>query len=111
MAEHSEDIVPVDIQRDGASAISIMWSDGGATRWSVHELRKICPCATCREKRKATSDEQSKPKVLPILSAAEARPLSIESMSPVGSYAYNIGFSDGHSSGIFTFDLLRSKEN
>jgi DUF971 family protein len=28
-------------------------------------------------------------------------------MQPVGNYAYNVRFSDGHSSGIFGFDLLR----
>jgi DUF971 family protein len=27
-------------------------------------------------------------------------------MRPVGNYAYNIAFSDGHDSGIFTFDHL-----
>ena len=36
----------------------------------------------------------------------EARPTTIEHMRPVGNYAYNIGFSDGHDSGIFTFDYL-----
>ena len=28
-------------------------------------------------------------------------------MHPVGNYAYNVHFSDGHSAGIYTFDLLR----
>ena len=44
---------------------------------------------------------------LPVLSAAQARPLAIEQMHPVGNYAYNIHFSDGHSAGIFTFEMLR----
>jgi DUF971 family protein len=38
----------------------------------------------------------------------EARPLEVASMRPVGSYAYAILFSDGHSNGIFTFELLRA---
>ncbi len=45
--------------------------------------------------------------VLPVLSMAEAQPLRIDGMRPVGNYAYNIAFSDGHDSGIFTFDYLR----
>jgi DUF971 family protein len=28
-------------------------------------------------------------------------------MVPVGNYAYRIEFSDGHSTGIYTLDLLR----
>ena len=36
----------------------------------------------------------------------EARPMAIESMRPVGNYAYNIAFSDEHDSGLFTFDYL-----
>ena len=31
---------------------------------------------------------------------AEARPLTIQGMKPVGNYAYSIDFSDGHGSGI-----------
>ena len=50
---------------------------------------------------------QARPLSLPVLSMAEAQPLRIEGMRPVGNYAYNIAFSDGHDSGIFTFEYLR----
>ena len=56
--------------------------------------------------------EAPKPKsaslALPVLSAAEARPIEIVSMTPAGNYGYKIAFSDGHSSGIYSFELLRS---
>ena len=45
---------------------------------------------------------------LPVLSAAEARPIEIEWMAPAGNYGYKVAFSDGHSSGIYSFELLRS---
>lgn len=107
------DIVPTSIERDGDVAIVIRWSDDGQTRWTAGELRKACPCATCREKKRGEAEKSDraaslgKPVGLPVLSVAEARPLRIESMRPVGSYAYNIGFSDGHASGIFPFVMLR----
>ncbi|MGB7346037.1 MAG: DUF971 domain-containing protein [Pirellulaceae bacterium] len=103
------DVAPTDIQRDGDAVIVIRWSDDTSTQWTASELRKACPCATCREKKRddeAVKTSSTGPMLLPILSAAEARPLRIESMRPVGSYAYNIAFSDGHSSGIFPFVLL-----
>jgi DUF971 family protein len=107
------DVTPIDIQRQGDSTIVIRWSDDTKTTWTAGELRKACPCATCREKQRgeeATQSSSKGPMLLPVLSAAEARPLRIESMRPVGSYAYNIGFSDGHTSGIFPFVLLHEKE-
>ena len=85
----------------------IGWSDGSTTQHRPSDLRKACPCATCREKRRG--DDETKPKgLLPILTAAETRPLAVQRMRPVGNYAYNIQFSDGHDSGIFSFDLIRS---
>lgn len=104
------DLLPVSIQRDGDAAIVITWSDNVVTHWTVARLRKACPCATCREKKRgqtADEGEPAKPTMLPVLSAAEAKPLQIDSMNPIGSYAYSITFSDGHSSGIYPFALLR----
>ena len=105
------DILPESIARDGEATIVIQWNDGRTTRWTAAQLRQRCPCATCREKNRQNADSESedtpsKPIGLPVLSAAEARPLTIESMRPVGSYAYNIGFSDGHSSGLFQLEML-----
>lgn len=85
--------------------LQITWSDGEVRRSRFSELRKACPCATCREKNRA--DAARKPNFLPVLSAAEAQPLKILTMRPVGNYAYNIDFSDGHGSGLFTIELLR----
>ena len=45
--------------------------------------------------------------MLPVLSMAEARSLTIAKMEPVGNYAYSIEFSDGHNTGIYTLELLR----
>lgn len=81
----------------------IAWSDGQRRRYDVQELRDRCPCATCREKR----TQAPPPGSLPILSAAEAQPLRLLGMEPVGNYAYAIKFSDGHDTGIYTFEMLR----
>ena len=102
------EILPESINRDGESAIVIQWSDGRQTRWTAAQLRDRCPCATCRERRRGGDEQapESAPRSLPVLSAAEARPLAIASMRPVGAYAYNIAFSDGHSSGLFQLQML-----
>lgn len=84
------------------SKLEIVWSDGERRRYTLRQLRDCCPCATCNGER-----GQREPTSLPVLSAAEARPLRIQSMKPVGNYAYSIVFSDGHNTGIFRFELLR----
>lgn len=98
---------PTDIQRSEPRGIKIRWSDGGETDFTAAALRKACPCATCREKKKGQELTQAAPTMLPVLKAEEARPVDIQSMQPVGNYAYNIAFTDGHDSGIYTFEFLR----
>lgn len=103
--------VPVLIERDGKSAVLITWSDQQVTRYTTSQLRDACPCATCREKRRgkeANANRDLKSLTLPVLSRAEASPLTIQAMKPVGTYAYSIAFSDGHSSGIYPFAMLRN---
>ncbi|MEN0112157.1 MAG: DUF971 domain-containing protein [Planctomycetota bacterium] len=100
----SPPVHPTGIARLDVSRVAIDWSDGGRTEHSAAQLREACPCATCREKRSAPPPPAN---VLPVLSAAEARPLEIVGMTPVGSYAYRVDFSDGHNTGLFNFDLLR----
>ncbi len=80
----------------------ITWSDDSQRLYSFRELRDHCPCATCREQRR----EVKAAPLLPVLSAAEAQPLKINGMKPVGNYAYSIAFSDGHDTGIYTFETL-----
>lgn len=105
---------PVAIRRDTDAAIVISFDDGREVRWTAGQLRNACPCATCREKKRGDAEKSEapgkKPMLLPVLSAAEAKPLTIASMSPVGQYGYNVGFSDGHHSGIFQFDVLYRKD-
>jgi DUF971 family protein len=87
-----------------AGRLRIVWSDDQVREYEVRELRDKCPSATCREKRNAPPPPATS---LPILSMAEAAPLSIAAMNPVGRYAYGIDFSDGHDTGIFTLESLR----
>ena len=104
------DAIPTSIERDGDLGITIRWSDDLTSHWTTSQLRAACPCATCREKKRSLdspNDQPASAPMLPVLSAAEAKPLRIDAMRPVGNYAYNISFSDGHSSGVFLFDLLR----
>ena len=101
-------IHPTNLTKTENRQLAITWSDGVEQAVSFRTLRDACQCATCMEKQTGKQEKAEQPGMLKILTPAETRPLDIQSMRPVGNYAYNIEFSDGHSTGIFTFDLLRS---
>jgi DUF971 family protein len=95
---------PVSLRKEGEDRLVITWSDGkqGVVTWE--KLRLNCPCATCREEREKPPDPFRilKPHEIP------RGPLKPVAMPPVGYYAYRIVWSDGHETGIYTFDLLRT---
>ena len=97
---------PISLRKTSDRELEIKWSDGFTQMIPFHVLRQSCQCANCMEKRK--TDAQKPTGELNILSPAETMPLDIVQMKPAGHYAYNIQFTDGHSSGLFTLELLRS---
>jgi DUF971 family protein len=97
---------PTKLERVGEKELEITWGDGQRRRYTFRELRDHCPCATCREKHGKADDQPAS--LLPVLTPAETQPLRIAGMKPVGNYAYSIAFSDGHDTGIYTFELLRA---
>jgi DUF971 family protein len=95
-------VIPTKLELADQDRLQVTWSDGTVRQVMVRELRGSCPCATCREKRAAPSPTQ-----LHILADADIQPVRITAMKPVGNYAYSIGFSDGHNTGIYTLESLR----
>jgi DUF971 family protein len=102
---------PTHLSKDESSReLVIQWSDDVTQRLKYRALRDRCPCAHCIDKRTKgdTNESITSDGMLNVLSAAELQPLDIASMKPIGNYAYGIQFTDGHSSGIFSFGFLRS---
>ena len=95
---------PTKLETIDDDQIQISWDDGTVRRYGIRQLRDACPCATCREKRRAGPQD---PTALPVLSTAETAPLKVLAMDPIGNYAYGIHFSDGHDTGIYQLELLR----
>ena len=91
-------IIPTKIEQTDERHLGITWRDGHLSMLDVVELRRQCPCATC-------VDEMSGERLLdPTDIADTVRPRSVRS---VGQYGLSIEFSDGHGTGIYTFEGLR----
>jgi DUF971 family protein len=84
------------LEPDGRLAID--WSDGRRRHYSVGELRRKCPCATCLYERDAAVRTVEQPD--------DFSAVTLSRVLPVGNYAYNIQFGDGHSTGIFSLEML-----
>lgn len=93
---------PLKLAREGDDKLRIDWSDGLRTTLTWKELRDNCPCAGCREERLQPPDP------FRILKPAELAPLKPVRIDAVGHYAYKIVWSDGHDTGLFTLEHLRS---
>ena len=94
---------PLSLKRDG-DGLRVEWSDGLASFVPFRALRSNCPCASCNDERSKPADP------FHVLSAREAAagPPTPVAMRPVGHYAYQITWNDGHDAGIFTLEALRA---
>lgn len=101
-------IRPRDLKIDNDNGVmTISWTDGSATRHLISELRKKCPCATCRAEREQLSKQKG-----PIIRIIKTEGPTVQQAqiidyAPMGRYALAFTFNDGHNTGIYTYDFLR----
>lgn len=97
MSERTE---PARIGPDaGGRLLEIVWSDGHVSEYEPRELRLNCRCAACRDElsgRPLIDEGRIPPDVHP------------RAIHTVGAYAIRFDWSDGHDTGIYPFDLLRT---
>ncbi len=89
---------PTRIRQSGPDELEIGWSDGRESRYPVRQLRLACCCAHCVDEW--TGEGRLDPASVP----DDVHPLEIQ---PVGRYAIQIDWSDGHDTGIYPFRRLR----
>jgi prepilin-type processing-associated H-X9-DG protein len=100
----------VKIHVSNGTGVDITWADGHASHYDFAYLREECPCATCndeREKKQAFKSVAPGFASSPVLPMFKPKP-GAKAATQVGSYAIQISFSDGHSTGIYSYDHLRN---
>lgn len=96
-----ESVRPVEIKLLDASGIRLAWSDGHESIYPLNLLRDRCPCASCRGPQKSLVPPHAE-------SARPAGSVRLLEVSPVGRYALRFLWRDGHDTGIYTYEYLRS---
>lgn len=77
--------------------LEITWPDGVTASISFHALRCACHCAVCVDEH--TGIRLLDPATIP----ADIQPLQL---SLTGNYALKIHWSDGHQTGLYTWERL-----
>lgn len=78
--------------------LQIEWNDKTTTAIPIGNLRRWCPCASCSDERMKESEH-----FIPIYTKEQT---TIKQIQPVGSYALNIIWEDGHNTGIYEYERL-----
>lgn len=84
-------------QRDD-EVLQIVWEDGHQSVFTFQYLRQNCPCAVCR-------DEWSGERLLD--PATVPGTLGASRAEVIGNYALSFAFTDGHGTGVYSFEQLR----
>jgi DUF971 family protein len=87
----------VDVVRD--RSVTVTFEDGVVCEFPVAELRAACPCASCRGMR-----ERRRSAWPP--SGAHAD-IAVRDAQLSGAWGLSIDWSDGHSTGIYAWTVLR----
>src|SRR5262245_37630616 len=90
--------IPVEIEKRGDRDLRIVWDDGHTSVYPNAELRFACSCASCVDEWTGERRLQR---------AAVATEVAPVDLQLVGNYALHITWSDGHATGIYTWDALR----
>jgi len=100
MTQNQPTETPTGVEVDRERGLTLTWADGTSTTFELAELRVNCPCAECRGLRERDLPVWPKP--------ASPQPLRIEDAELIGAWGITLRWNDGHTTGIFSWDLLRA---
>ena len=94
---------PEHIAISKSKGIKIDWKDGHSSEYGLEYLRDQCPCAACTG---AHGTPKRQPAANTPFQMYQAK-LKMVDVEPVGNYAIRINWSDGHNTGIYSFEHFR----
>ena len=94
--------VPKSINKPAPGLLRAEWDDGFVSVIKIEKLRSDCPCADCREK-----DDSGTAKVNYMMPLLKPGQNELKALEPVGNYAINAIWGDGHNSGIYPWEYFR----
>ncbi|MCX7930830.1 MAG: DUF971 domain-containing protein [Chlorobi bacterium] len=93
---------PTTIRRLDVTALRIEWGDGLCVAVPLDVLRQHCPCAYCKGEQVFGTTV-----MLPLQQFAPGMN-ELVALEPVGNYGIRARWADGHDTGIYTWQMLRT---
>jgi DUF971 family protein len=87
------------------AGLSVEWGDGTRSFYPIAYLRRMSPSADAKDLREKIASNPLT--VLPTPRAGGGGPLVALDAELVGNYAIRIRFSDGHQTGLYSWEYLR----
>ena len=106
MPNQNEQPKPKHLDLDKQKGLTIEWSDGRSSFYPIPYLRRLSPSAEMKELREEMAKNPLT--VLPQSMANQSGPITATNANIVGNYAIRILFSDGHHTGLFSWQYLRA---
>lgn len=97
-----KNLKPTIIRRTKPFLLFCEWQDGFSGTIKLETLRNECPCALCKGEEIA-----GKQVAKPIFQMITPGKNELKSLEPVGNYAIQASWGDGHNTGIYTWEYLR----
>jgi DUF971 family protein len=94
---------PEHITVSKSKGIRIDWRDGHHSEYGLQYLRDHCPCAQCTGAHGTVPGREDTASPFQMFKPV----LAIAEVEAVGSYALRLKWSDGHSTGIYSWEHLR----
>ncbi len=91
------------LTRKDPETLWLVWRDGHEGPVSLKTLRDRCPCAECSGEKILLRTV-----VPPAPDLTTPGRYELSGATPVGSYALQLSWRDGHTTGIYTWEHLRS---
>lgn len=82
--------------------LAIAWDDGHESYFKFEYLRQACPCAVCRGETDVRGHLHK-----PVPRPMTPQSFDLAQITPVGGYAIQPLWKDGHGSGIYSYEYLR----
>lgn len=94
---------PAKIKRTGPRELTITWDDQHESVYTMELLRDNCPCASCAGETVLLRSYNPPP-----VDRTTPGRYELKGLQQVGSYAVQLEWGDGHSTGIYTWQHLLS---
>jgi DUF971 family protein len=97
MSDPAAQAISVDVETD---VLVVVWTDEHESRFELEELRRNCSCAECREARERGSAIWPRP--------GAPKTLNVTGAELAGAWGLSLRWNDGHDTGIYRWETLRS---